>query len=106
LIIRKFFAPALMAALAITAFSSGQGHADGKKNLNQDQVHELVKSGEIRPLDDVLAAAAKVVPGQVIKVEVERKRGRLIYELKIISDRGRVHEVYVDAATLDIVKVE
>lgn len=79
--------------------------ADGKK-LNQDQVLEAVKNGQIRPLADVLAAAAVAVPGRVIRVDIERKHGRTVYEVKIIGNHGRVREVYIDAASLEVLKVE
>jgi uncharacterized membrane protein YkoI len=100
--------PALLAALAAAALGIGIGtsFAGSKKRLNQDEVHEAVKSGQIRPLDEALAAAAKVLPGQVLKVEIERKRGGLIYEIKIVAGQGRVREVELDASTLEVLKVE
>jgi uncharacterized membrane protein YkoI len=75
-------------------------------DVHQDQVLEALQRGEIRPLAEVLAAAEKVMPGQVLGVKVKRKEGRLVYELKILAGRGRLREVYVDATNLDIIKVE
>lgn len=75
-------------------------------DVHQDQVLEALQRGEIRPLAEVLAAAEKVMPGQVVGVKVKRKEGRLVYELKILSGRGRLREVYVDATNLDVIKVE
>lgn len=80
-----------------------RGHASEGQ---QDQVRDALKRNEIRPLSEIIAAALKAVPGQVVGVEVKRRSGRLVYEIKIIAARGRVREVYVDAATLDIVKIE
>ncbi len=42
----------------------------------------------------------------MIRIEVERKRGRIVYELKIIAEGGRVRELYIDAATLEVLKAE
>jgi uncharacterized membrane protein YkoI len=78
----------------------------GRHATQQDQVLEAVRRGEIRSFAEIQAAAEKVVPGQVVGVEVERRKGKLIYEFKIVAAGGRVREVYVDAATLDLVKVE
>ena len=89
------FAGLLMAA--------GPCLADGKR-LNQDQVLEAVKNGEIKAFTDVLAVAEQVWPGRVVRVEVERVRGRVVYEFKIIGANGRVREIYIDAATLEVVK--
>ena len=63
--------------------------------------------GEIRPLAEVLAAAERVSawPSDLAS-KVKRKRGRIVYELKIIAERGRVRELYIDAATLEVFKAE
>jgi uncharacterized membrane protein YkoI len=95
------------ASLTAASFAWPTGaYGDGKQRLNQDQVREAVKSGQMRPLVDVLAVAQNVIAGTVVGVEVERRRGKIVYEIKIIADRGRVREVYIDAATLDVVEVE
>ncbi len=94
----------LFVAVAIFAAPS---LADGKPSkFDQDQVLEAVKKGEIRPLAEILAVAERNMPGRVIRIEVDRKRGRVIYELKIIADKGRVREIYIDAGSLEVLKVE
>jgi uncharacterized membrane protein YkoI len=75
-------------------------------NIDQDEILEALKRQEIRPLSEVLAAAEAVMPGQVVGVKVKRLNGQRVYELKIIAPQGRVREIYVDAASLAIVKVE
>lgn len=92
-------------AIALLTLSAGHTHASGKR-LDQDQVREAVNAGEIRPLDEVTAIATNAVPGQVIKVEVERSHGVLVYELKIIGNHGRVREIKINAKTLDILEIE
>jgi uncharacterized membrane protein YkoI len=42
----------------------------------------------------------------MINAELHRKRGRLIYELKLITPAGRVMDVSVDAATARVIKVD
>lgn len=87
---------------------SGRRRDRGDKahGVHQDEVLQALKRNEIRPLAEIVAAAEKVMPGPVIGVKVKRESGRLVYELKIIAPEGRIREVYVDAATLDIVKIE
>lgn len=84
--------------------------ADDKRQhhgrVSHDEVMAALQRNEIRPLPEILAAAAKAVPGPVVKLEVKRKEGRLLYEVKIIGEQGRVREVYVDASSLEIVKIE
>jgi uncharacterized membrane protein YkoI len=42
----------------------------------------------------------------VAGVEFERKRGRYVYEFKVVTSTGKLREVYVDAMTAEIVKSE
>ena len=44
-------------------------------------------------------------PGKPIS-ELEREYGKWLYELKIIEPSGRLLELYVDAETGEILKVE
>jgi uncharacterized membrane protein YkoI len=74
--------------------------------VHQDEVRDALKLKQMRPLPEVLAVAERVMPGQMIGVKVLRLDGTLVYEFKIINERGRLREVYVDAATLEVVKVE
>jgi uncharacterized membrane protein YkoI len=83
-----------------------RGSRQSKSAVQQDQILDAVKRREIRSFPEIQAAAENVMSGQIVGVEVERLKGRLVYEFKIIGTSGRLREVYVDAATLDIVKVE
>jgi uncharacterized membrane protein YkoI len=104
------------ALLALTSFSGTavsddkkkRHHRDGKGEVevHQDEVRDALKSKLIRPLPDVMAVAEREMPGQMIAVRVLRLDGTLVYEFKIINEHGRLREVYVDAATLELVKVE
>ena len=76
--------------------------ADG----DQDRARAAVERGEIRPLGEVLAAARTVVPGEVIKLKLEREDGRWVYELKILTPQGRRRELEIDARSLAILGEE
>ena len=41
-----------------------------------------------------------------VGVSFERKRNRWVYELKVIESGGRLVQVYVDAASAEILKRE
>ena len=43
-----------------------------------------------------------VVPGDVVSVELKRKKERWYYKLKILTPAGKRAEVKIDAKTLDI----
>lgn len=72
--------------------------------------HEIARGalerGEIVPLDDVLAEVRKTIAGQIVRIKLERKHGRWLYELRVLGPDGSIMEVYVDARTKAIVKVK
>lgn len=49
--------------------------------------------------------ALQLVPGQVIKVELDYENGILVYEIDIRTQSG-IYEVHVNATTGQILKVE
>jgi len=62
-------------------------------------------SGEIG-LEQARSIALQAIPGLVLKEEIEREHGRSNFEFYIRKAGGDVYEVYVDAATGKVVKVE
>jgi uncharacterized membrane protein YkoI len=80
----------------------GHGH-DGH---DHDRARRLLERGDIRPLSDILARVRDDLPGRIIATEFEREDGAYIYEFKVVDSAGRVREVYVDAATARVLKVE
>lgn len=81
-----------------------RGERDGE--VHHDSVRDALAKGSIKPLPDVLKAGETAMPGQVVGVKLERKKGRLVYELKILASQGRLREVYIDAASLEIIRIE
>jgi uncharacterized membrane protein YkoI len=90
----------LLAALAGGASLSVQAKDD------QEQARQAVERGEIRPLDEILAAARKAAPGDVVALELKRKHGAWLYEIKILAAEGKRREVKVDAKSLAILGQE
>lgn len=64
------------------------------------------RAGEIVALDRILATVAAVVPGTVLEVELEERKGRYVYELEILTPDGLLVEVKVDAHDQRILKTE
>jgi uncharacterized membrane protein YkoI len=66
---------------------------------DEDRARAAVQRGEILPLEQVLAALKRGVTGEISRVELEKEGGIWVYEFKVISPRGRMIEVSVDAKT-------
>ncbi len=89
----------LMAALASSA-------AFASRHLDQDEVLERVRSGEIRPLSELMALNPERFKGHLLDVEVEYEDGMLIYEIELLGADGVVREFELDPMTGDVLKEE
>lgn len=74
-------------------------------SYNEDNLYDSYRQIGIT-IQDSIQIALSQVSGQIIKIELERKNGILVYEVKILSPQGLIYEVEVDATTGNVVKVE
>jgi uncharacterized membrane protein YkoI len=81
---------ALVVPLAAGTARAGEDH---------DEARDLYRSGAILPLERILAEAARAHPGRVLEVELKSRRGRRVYEVELLDERGDVHELRYDAAS-------
>ncbi len=96
---------AAIAAAILIAAPHGPAIAQDCKR-SQDCALDAFSSGQIRPLSEVLAVARAKVPGEVVKIELEREDGIWVYEIKILTPNGRRREVEINARTLAIIKID
>lgn len=94
----------MMALLFALTVSTTGARADDHKH-DQDIARQAVERGEIKELADILTIVGNQLPGEVVKVKIEQKRGRWYYELRVADTKGRLFEVYVDAKTGSIDRV-
>lgn len=90
---------ALALAIAPTSGVSADPH-------DHDAARLAVERGEIRPLADILATIRGKLPGDITGVEIERKAGRWRYEFRVVNDKGRLFEIYVDGHTAEIERIK
>jgi uncharacterized membrane protein YkoI len=76
------------------------GHDD------HDRARRAFEQGEVLPLAEILARVRGELGGEVVGVSFEREHGRWVYEFKVIGAGGRLVEVYVDAATAEVLQRE
>ncbi len=94
---RRVAAAILTAALLVALPDAALADA-----ASQNDLRRAVERGEIRPLSQILESLRGRVPGEVVRVEVERRKGRWLYEFRIIGPSGRLLEVHVDASSGEI----
>jgi uncharacterized membrane protein YkoI len=94
----------LAAAIAITGIAPAPSPAGARER--HDAVRQAVERGDIRSLAEIMAAIRDRLPGEVAGIEIEQKNGRWLYEFRVVDGKGRLFEVYVDAATAEIQRIE
>ncbi len=72
---------------------------------DQEIARKALENKEILPLSAVLAKVEGKVPGDIVEIELERKKGQWIYEIEVIGEDGRVSDVDVDARTGAVINV-
>ena len=87
----------LAVLVALAAAAPAPVLADG----DHDRARRARAAGEIAGLDQLLARIAAEQPGRVIDVELERARGRYVYEVKLLTPDGRRRKLRYDAISLD-----
>jgi uncharacterized membrane protein YkoI len=103
--LRVFLAGALCAAmLGVASIVAGDDERDHQRE--HDEIRAALQRGEVLPLTRILSIAQQQVPGDVIEVELESKRGALIYEIKVLTQAGRVREIKIDARDGKVIKIE
>jgi uncharacterized membrane protein YkoI len=77
------------------------GHED-----DHDRARRAFEGGEVLPLAEILARVRGELGGEVVGVSFEREHDRWVYEFKVIGAGGRLVEIYVDAATAEVLERE
>ena len=67
------------------------------EELGQAEIRELVRQGEIMPLETILARFPADEYGKLLDLEVEREHDTVVYEFEFLRADGRIIEIEVDA---------
>ncbi|WVN42589.1 PepSY domain-containing protein [beta proteobacterium MWH-UniP1] len=72
------------------------------------RARQALQSGEILPLDKILAKVSASQPGQILEVELDDERAKdgkiWVYEIKGVAPDGRLFKMKVDARTAEILE--
>ena len=75
-----------------------------------DEVTETQVPDEVASLKDLLAVVDKTVQGRILEVELEREdiggKETWIYEVKLLTRKGKVYELEYNAVTLELLNTE
>lgn len=76
------------------------------EELGQAEIRELVRQGEILPLETILARFPSRDYGKLLDLEVEHEQDSIVYEFKFLHADGRIIEIEVDARNGRILEQE
>ncbi|MBS7811786.1 PepSY domain-containing protein [Roseococcus pinisoli] len=65
----------------------------------REELRLAVERGQVRPMSQFLGEVERRHNGRVIEAELDRHRGRIVWEVKILPAQGRTFKVRLDAAT-------
>ena len=91
-----------MVVVLLSALAACAATARADDGHDHDVARQAVERGEIKPLAEILQRVRERFPGEIASVKIERERGRLRYEFRIVGAQGRLLELHVDAATGEI----
>lgn len=98
----------LMLAAATPALADWDEDDDDEymERGDEEVVWDARKRGEILPLEVILGSVLQRYPGELLKLELDDDDGYLIYEIEVLTRRGIVLEMDVDARTGRILDIE
>jgi uncharacterized membrane protein YkoI len=88
-------------SLVLVAGISPSLYAD---DINREEILSLVNQGKIQSLETILKRYPEDRYGKLLDLEVDRKHGRLEYELVFLHRDGTVIELKIDATNGKILK--
>ncbi|MCP4272968.1 MAG: peptidase M4 [Gammaproteobacteria bacterium] len=80
-------------------------YADSKDDLSK-HVLKWVKEGKVLSYDAIKKRYKKRLKGKLLDLEVEKEKGRIIYELELLREDSVVYEIKIDAQTGEWLKEE
>ena len=75
-------------------------------DLGPAQIRDLVRQGEIMPLEKILAQFPAEQYGKLLDLEAEREHGTITYKFEFLRNNGHIIEVKVDARNGAILEQE
>lgn len=98
----------LISAISLTTVFASNDNSNDKKDHDDDynNARELVITGNIMPLEQILETVYKTHQGKILEVELEQEKNTYVYEIELLDQNNKVWEMEVNAMTGELMKVE
>jgi uncharacterized membrane protein YkoI len=104
--------PGLRTAVALLSLWTAAAPAldrlpDADKNADDHELaRRLHEQGTIVSLESVMAKAQEIRPGDLLEVELKKKRASYVYEVEILDSTGQVWDLKFEARDGRLIKEE
>jgi hypothetical protein len=95
-----------IAVLAICAGLATSHPALAGERIDHDRALQLLESGKILPLSEILLSLMPKQRTRVLDLELEEDDGLILYEITTIDENGRKIEQVFDASTGELIETE
>ena len=95
----------LLLAVGAGAFFVGNRHG-GEHGPKKRPPGINLQGRPVIELGLAIEKATQLVPGDVLKVELESEDNRYLYEVKVLAENGRVREIKLDAEDGSLIEIE
>lgn len=92
--------------LLITTLLAFSWQGSALADDDHDKALSLKETGQILPLEEILQQARNHLDGRILEVELEKEKGKMIYELHLLDKSGVVWELEMDASNGKLIKKE
>jgi uncharacterized membrane protein YkoI len=99
-------AVAALAAVGAGAYFVGNRHAGEHARSKHRPPGIDLQGRPVIELGPAIEKATQLVPGDVLKVELESDDDRYVYEVKVLAENGRVREIKLDAQDGSLIEIE
>lgn len=73
--------------------------------LFEEDKADLMKNARLT-LVEAVDKALSSVQGKAVSAEIEKEHDKTVYEVKILDEAGSIREIYVDATSGNVLKIE
>jgi len=92
---------------AVEKKEGGKDKSEVKSDISlKDSNGKAVQELAAFPMDKAVEIAISSFPGKAVKVELENENNTLVYGVEIVSSKGDVADVKIDAANGKLLKIE
>ncbi len=95
----------MVGAMLTSAGCAGHGLFGANEADDLKEAVEMAARAKVT-IDQAIKTASDKQPGRIIEAELEKKHGKAVWEVEVVTPEGKVMEVHIDADSGAVIDVE